>query len=92
MAKRSNDEWNGELEEEIIEEIKAPELVPLMLMKDLRVKIRGSITGKLYIFGGGGSIVNVDKEDVEKMLTKMSGKCGNCPGSVGSTPYFSIAR
>jgi hypothetical protein len=92
MAKRSIDDWNSDVEEEE-QEITSleEEAIPLQLLKDLHLNIQGKVTGKWYVFGGGGSIVDVDKADAEIMLQKMSGSC-NCPGGVGATPYFSIAR
>jgi len=103
MEKRSIDEWNSELEEELqeLEEDSVKEIadfyeltektVRLRLMKDLRLNIIGKVTGKTYTFSGGGAELDVDKKDAEIMLTKVSGHC-NCPGGVGSTPYFEIAR
>jgi hypothetical protein len=92
MEKRSNDEWESKLEE--IEDVlleEPPKLIPLMLMKDIHLITKGEVTGKEYVFDGGGSIVYVDEEDAKIMLNKVSGR-SCCPGSVGSTPYFSIAR
>jgi hypothetical protein len=96
MAKRSIDEWNSELDDtkefyETYPELEEPKTILLELQKDIHLIIEGKVTGKTYIFDRGGSIVDVDKADAEIMLTKMSGYC-NCPGGVGSTPYFKIAR
>ncbi len=96
MAKRSIDEWNSELNnelelDELYPESQEQETVVLQLQKDIHLIIKGEVTGKTYIFDRGGAILNVDKADAEIMLTKMSGYC-NCPGGVGSTPYFKIAR
>lgn len=94
MAKRSIAEWNSKLKEQEEFDDLYPEFntVPLMLLKDIgTLNIVGKITGTLYVFHGGGSIVDVDKKDADIMLTKMSGN-GCCPGSVGSTPYFKLAR
>jgi hypothetical protein len=96
MAKRSIDEWNSELEDEqkineLHPETKTPETTRLRLLKDLRLNIVGKVTGKTYTFSGGGAELDVDKQDATIMLTKVSGQC-NCPGGVGSTPYFEIVR
>lgn len=96
MAKRSINEWNSELEDtkefyETHPELKEPETVLLELQKDIHLIIEGKVTGKTYVFDRGGSILDVDKADAEIMLTKMSGHC-DCPGGVGSTPYFKIVR
>ena len=88
MEKRSSDEWNGGIEEEIPQ---IPDTVLLVLLRDMNLTIVGKVTGKTYNFNGAGSIQDVDRKDAEIMLTKMSGKC-DCPGSIGRSPYFEIAR
>lgn len=58
----------------------------LELCKNVILKITGAVTGKQYVFPGAGSIVDVDEEDAEIMLTKKSGHpC--CTGG-SPTPYF----
>jgi len=89
MAKRSSNEWDSGIDEEEIPQI--PDTVLLVLLRDMNLTIVGKVTGKTYNFNGAGSIQDVDKKDAEIMLTKMSGKC-DCPGSIGSSPYFEIAR
>jgi hypothetical protein len=96
MAKRNIDEWNSELDDErefneLYPELQERKTVQLELQKDVHLITKGEVTGKTYIFDRGGATLDVDEADAEIMLTKMSGHC-NCPGGVGSTPYFKIAR
>lgn len=96
MAKRSVDERDGEwvkVEEEGLDYEEPPkesETVRLMLMKDMRLKYTGPVSGKLYDFHRAGSVLEVDKADVEIMLAKRGGAC--CAGSgIGEPqPYFAI--
>jgi hypothetical protein len=66
---------------------KSPETVRLVLLRNLKLNYTGPITGKLYVFNGGGSVLPVDVEDAQIMLAKHGGDC--CPGGSGPTPYFS---
>ena len=66
---------------------KAPETVRLTLLRNLKLNYTGPITGKLYVFSGGGSVLDIDVEDAQIMLAKHGGDC--CPGGSGPTPYFS---
>ena len=66
---------------------KAPEIVRLVLLRNLTLNYTGPITGKLYVFSGGGSVLDVDVEDAQIMLAKHGGQC--CPSGSGPTPYFS---
>ena len=66
---------------------KAPETVRLVLLRNLKLNYTGPITGKLYVFDGGGTVLPVDAEDAHIMLAKHGGDC--CPKGSGPTPYFS---
>lgn len=98
MAKRSDNERDSEwvkVEEEGLDHEEPPkesETVRLMLMKELRLKYTGPVSGKLYDFSGAGSVLEVDKADVEIMLAKIGGNC--CPGSgIGQPqPYFAVYK
>jgi hypothetical protein len=68
-----------------------PEMVKVMLLKNLKVNYTGHYTGNLYIFSGGGSVVDVDIRDLDSMLSKMSGACDGC-SSTGKTHYFSLVE
>jgi len=64
--------------------------VRLQLRKDLRLTIKGSITGQAYYFDGGGSEVDVDERDVPVMLEKKPSRpC--CSGTFGSS-YFLVVE
>ena len=67
---------------------KAPETVRLILQRNLRLKYTGKKTGKLYVFAGAGSIIDVDKEDADIMLEKHGGTCCEGSGSTKPQPYF----
>lgn len=67
---------------------KAPETVRLILQRDLRLKYTGPKSGKLYVFAGAGSIIDVDKEDAGIMLEKHGGTCCEGSGSTKPQPYF----
>ena len=77
-----------EREKEIIQEQSEAETVPVRLMKSLIVKVIGAVTGNIYIFNGAGSIVNVDKLDMEN-INKKNYVHNSCCGSY-SSPYFDI--
>ena len=79
MEKRRNYDWTGE----------QLETVRIMLMKDVLLNYTGQVTGNLYIFNHGGSVLDVDKKDAEKMLMRTEQQ--SCCGSI-STPYFEIVR
>lgn len=65
-----------------------PAVQRVVLLKDLTVKIKGPASGKLYVFQGAGSIVDVDIIDVEGLLEKKNPT--SCCGVGGPTPYFSL--
>ena len=66
---------------------KAPETVRFVLLRSLTLNYTGPVTKKLYVFNGGGSVLDVDAKDAQIMLDKHGGQC--CPGGSGPTPYFS---
>jgi hypothetical protein len=75
--------------EPIVEE--TSETIKLVLLKGVNLTYWGKVSGKLYVFNGSGSTQDVDKRDVDIMLTKWSGGVC-CPGSPGFQPYFDIVR
>ena len=90
-ARRSNKIRPLKDYEEILwhpEEPKEIETIPVRLMKDLIVKVIGEATGNLYIFNGAGSIVNIDKSDIETINRKNIRHKSCCGGY--SSPYFDI--
>ena len=64
------------------------ETVPVRLMKSMIVRVIGGTTGKEYLFNGAGSIVNVDKSDLESIRRKNT-KHKSCCGDY-SSPYFDV--
>ena len=63
-------------------------LQQLVLNKNKRVRVIGSVTGKEYVFEGAGAIVEVDEQDVPAMLEK--GKGVSCCSGTEGAPYFSL--
>lgn len=98
MEKRSTDDRSSK-RVKVIEEItfgeenaESPqETVRLRLLKSLKLNYKGPVTGNIYVFSGGGSIVEVDALDAPKMMEKKDNKAC-CPNSVGPQPYFEIVR
>lgn len=72
-----------------VEEIPEPEMVKVMLLKNLTVNYTGDYTGNLYVFSGGGYVVDVDVRDLDIMLQKSSAACDGC-SSTGRTYYFRL--
>lgn len=68
---------------------KGLETVQLRLMKNVTLKIRGSVSGNLYEFHGAGSVLNVDKRDVPEFLARI--RPDSCCGGTKGTPIFSLA-
>lgn len=65
--------------------------VKLQLTRPVNLTIVGPVTGKKYIFNGGGSVVNVDKLDADELLNKKTtGGC--CSNPFPPQPYFNIVR
>ena len=62
--------------------------IRLVLLRNTNMKIRGSVTGKDYLFSGAGSELEVDKKDAPRMLDMRRNSC-NCSGMPG-LPYFEI--
>lgn len=63
-----------------------PENVLVRVMRSGIIKITGKVTGKEYTFNGSGSIVGVDKRDIE-IINKYNVITASCCGSF-SSPYF----
>jgi hypothetical protein len=52
---------------------------------DAIYKTIGSVSGREYVFNGGGSVLGVNKEDVDELLSRRKGRsCAGCSGN--STP------
>jgi len=49
---------------------------------DAIYKTIGALSGRAYVFNGGGSVVDVNREDVDELLSRRKGKgCAGCSGS-----------
>lgn len=83
MAKRSAIQYSSELE--VTEESPT---VRLVLLRDVKLKMVGPITGKEYNFSGAGSELDVDEVDAVEMLRKTHKSC--CTGLKSS--YFDLVR
>ena len=90
MAKRSDSKRSSQ--RVTVSDKKEEETIRLRLAKDLNLNIVGKVTGKKYNFPRAGSVVAIDKRDVNEMMKKRSGACGGCPSSIGPTPYFEIVE
>lgn len=95
MAKRSQNvrkceptdvEVATEVVESILDETPVT-TVNLILMRNVTLTTKGSITGKEYHWSGAGASVPVDEPDVESLLAR--GTYKSCCGSRGSS-YFEI--
>ena len=62
------------------------ETVSVMLMQVAIVKVIGDVTGREYVFNGGGSIVEMDKRDIG-IINKYNIATATCCGGL-SSPYF----
>ena len=86
MAKRNLIQGNSELDEvkdSPIQVIEFPELsgrTALVLLMDLKLKIRGPVSGEDYFFDGAGSVLMVNDADLERMLAKTM-SVSTCCGS-----------
>ena len=65
--------------------------VLIVCMIDSVVKVTGTVSGKSYQFSGAGSVVNVDKKDVEWLLAKRQGERQCCGGTGNGNIVFALA-
>jgi len=79
---------SDEKEKEIKVVKQSSETVQLVLQRNLKLKYKGPVTGKEYVFAGAGAIVDVDEKDAEIMLEKRGGTCCEGSGSTQPQPYF----
>jgi len=94
-SKRFVEEEPAEIEvtdELVVEEAYEPEPIPqvvrMVLLKALKLNILGPVTGKLYVFNGAGSALDVDKEDADIMIMRKSSR--DCCSGTKATSYFEI--
>ena len=60
--------------------------ISIMSLVDATVKITGTVTGQLYVFGKSGAIVSVDKKDADEILNKKRGN-SCCGGQSGKSVF-----
>jgi hypothetical protein len=87
MAKRTRYESNRKRVKVEEEPKKAyiPKTVQVRLLKEMKLKIRGTSTGKWYLFERAGFVLSVDKKDLPALLAK--GTDSSCCGG-NESPYF----
>lgn len=96
MEIRSDSNRDSKLEDKKTTRKKSPpkpkiEYKELQLRHEAIYKIKGPVTGRLYVFEGAGAIRNVDSRDVEGLLSKLKGeKC--CNGVLGPQPVFRLVE
>jgi hypothetical protein len=56
---------------------------------DAIYKTTGAVSGREYVFRGGGSIAEINKEDVDELLSRRNQK-GCCGGNPFPTPIFEL--
>jgi len=71
---------------------KKPQTVKLRLMKDLKLNSIGKVTGNLYSWPRGGSVVDVDILDKDKLLEKNKNPRSCCGGGLVVQPYFELVE
>lgn len=72
-------------------QVEEVETVKVRLLKDMNVNVIGKVTGKRYSWQGGGSVVNVDILDKDKLLEKR-GNPVSCCDDVVNQPYFELVE
>lgn len=60
--------------------------VRLVLQKNVRLKIKGSVTGNEYVFDDAGAELDVDERDAPVMLAKRN--MNPCCSGTYDSPYF----
>lgn len=80
MAQRDTLYGDSELEE--------PEMVRLVLLQGIKLITTGKVTGKEYIFSGGGAELDVDVRDADYLLSRTMTSC--CTGLTAK--YFEVVR
>ena len=59
---------------------------------DATYKTTGAVSGRAYVFNGGGSVVEVNKEDVDELLSRRKGRsCDGCSGITTPNSVFELA-
>lgn len=62
----------------------------IRLLIDAKVEITGTVTNTKYLFQGAGSIVEVEREDVNEILNKKRGR--SCCGGTSGRNIFELVE
>lgn len=65
--------------------------VRIVLLLDAILTVTGEVSKKVYKFPGAGSVVDVDKLDVEFLLQKRQGGRQCCGGGTDGNQIFALA-
>lgn len=85
MEKRSSNGRDSRVK--VVTDELPPKTVRIILQKNIgTLKVRGIVTGNLYIFHNAGCELDVDARDLSDLLSKKRGGCCNSPAS----PYFAL--
>lgn len=83
--------YNGEpIVERIEPQVTINRTVKIQSLLDAHVIYDGQVTGQHYEWGGAGTIVTVDEQDVPELLSKRRGK-KPCCGNSEQPPIFQVA-
>lgn len=88
MAKRNTYESYGQRVKADVPVKARTKTVRIVLLKDVKLKVIGSVTGRSYVFDGAGSACRVDERDLPKLLEKNTR--GGCCGGPAISPYFEV--
>lgn len=64
----------------------------IRLLKNVKYKIRGQETGKLYVFDGAGTILEVDSDDVDGLMENNENRPTSCCGDKKLGPIFELVE
>ena len=99
MAKRSYTKSDSKLDEEFdyfLEDDEVEEeaqYTAVRLLKDMKVKVKGYVSGNTYIFNGAGSQLDVLNVDLEGLLNKRNPRLGCCNDKYRQhRPYFEVVE
>jgi hypothetical protein len=98
MAKRSNPKSNRKLDEEFDyfledDEVEEVQYTAVRLLKDMKVRVKGYVSGNTYVFDGAGSELDVLNDDLEGILNKRNPRLGCCNDHMRQhKPYFEIVE
>jgi hypothetical protein len=78
---------SGEEEEVVVAESEDSSTVLIRILKNVKYKIKGSITGNWYIFNGAGSTIQVDSQDVNEIMKKNENRPSSCCGNISGNVF-----